>query len=244
MRTIKPSVLLCLAGALFSSGCVSSKITMNPPVKAVVVPDTNTASYKIERVKMSTAPYALPLKWKNETFPDRFTRMAQERYPSLFNNSPSSIPILVRIDINQELDSTKSFAVYLCTLCIVGGILPSVPWGTEWQIDIRAEDLRGAPMLSTGVKAEHRGWWSVLTPLGWMEVPGKTDAPVVSSTMFTSGPGQIPVEYKTYAVQCMVDLLAGKLLGQDSTRLPDQSPVLSPPPAATVPLPTETVQPF
>jgi hypothetical protein len=127
----------------------------------------------------------------------------------------------------------------------VGGILPSVPWGTEWQIEIKAEDLRGIPMLSTGIRAEHRGWWSVLTPLGWLEVPGPTDVPVASSTMFTSGPGNIPENYKTYATQCMVDLLAGKLLKPNGALPAEKSSTPWYPPAAVaLPLPAETTQPF
>ncbi|MDD3276028.1 MAG: hypothetical protein PHP93_03145 [Kiritimatiellales bacterium] len=247
---IKKSLMwLCAAEMLLTCGCVSNKITMNPPVTAVIIPDANTTAYKIEKVKVSTAPYALPLKWGNETFSDRFIRMAHERYPALFNNSPSALPILVRINVNQEVHSTESFAVYLCTLCIVGGILPSVPWSTEWQVDIGVEDVYGTTMRASKVRAEHRGWWSVLTPLGWIEVPGNSDIPAVDSTMFTSGPGIIPAEYKTYILQSMVDLLAGDLLNQNPAQRTKsaQAPISTPLPGKApglLPLPAETVAPF
>lgn len=79
----------------------------------------------------------------------QFAQTATTRYPSLFTEDAQATPINVKIKIHQTVDQSASLAMYLCTLCIVGGILPSVPWEPQWQVDIRVEDDRGSVLRSS-----------------------------------------------------------------------------------------------
>ena len=243
--------MLVVLAAVLGGGCASTKIAMTPPVKMVVVPEQNRAFYNVEKVNLVFSTPAYTPGWENEGFANRFNALAESRYPGLFRKTPDAIPIAVRIDVNQDVHQGASLGVYLCTLCIVGGIFPSVPWETEWQVAVHAEDARGAPILATHVQAVDRGWWTILTPFGLITISGESDAPKVS-TVGTAGPGQISEEHRTYVLQCMVDMLAADLLKQDPSKLPARAPMpaLMPSPArpvtttAPLPPPTETVAPF
>ena len=163
--------------------------------------------------------------WKKDGFSRQFISQAESRYPSLFRVDPSAIPINVKVNVTQSVNQGAALVVYICTLCIVGGITPSLQWSTEWQVDLHAEDVTGNPILSAGVKAEDRGWWSILTPFGLMDCPGESDAPKVSGVGVNIGPGIFPSEHRKYVLQCLVDRLAADLLKQDAAKLP-RSPML------------------
>ncbi len=218
--------LLVLLAGLVSGGCASSGIVMTPSVSKAVIPDDkNRACYKIQDVSVSFNAQETPVsapEWSDRAFAGKFAALAEERYPGLFKNDPLAIPVNVRVEVAQDVHQGLSLGVYICTLCIVGGIFPSVPWSTDWQVKIQAEDVRGGSIFSTDVQAENRGWWSILTPLGLMTCPGASDQPKVSSAGLTNGPGFIPPGYRNYVAQCLVDLLAADLLKQDASRLPSR----------------------
>ena len=238
-----------MLAVLTGSGCASTKIAMTPPVKKVVVPEQNRAFYNVEKVNLVFSTPTYTPDWENEGFANRFTSLAESRYPGLFRKTADAIPIAVRIDVNQDVHQGAALGVYLCTLCIVGGIFPSVPWETEWQVAVHAEDARGAAILAARTQAVDRGWWTILTPFGLITIPGESDAPKVS-TVGTAGPGQISEEHRTYVLQCMVDMLAANLLKQDPSKLPMRAPIPvlgtreSVTPATPLPAPTQTPAPF
>ena len=206
-------------------GCASSGILMNPPVSKAMVPAESQPHYRVQNVSIAYDDADMPVQapeWKDGAFSRKFASLAAERYPGLFRNEAGAVPIDVRVDVAQEVHQGAALGVYLCTLCIVGGIFPSVTWSTEWQIHVRAEDVRGGAILSTNVQATDRGWWTILTPMGLITCPGESDAPKVSSAGLTIGPGFLPVEHRNYVVQCMVDLLAADLVKQDASKLPLQ----------------------
>ncbi len=231
--------MACLTVALVGlagGGCASSGIVMTPSVSKAVVPDNNRAFYKVESVSFGFGTQETPVyapDWKDRGYSRKFASLAEARYPGLFKNDPGAVPIHVRVDVDQEVHQGAALGVYLCTLCVVGGIFPSVMWSTDWQVKVRAEDAHGGTILSTGVQAENRGWWTILTPLGLIDCPGESDAPKVAHTGVQNGPGFFPVEHRNYVAQCLVDLLAADLLKQDPSKLPVRVPVANQSPPAT-----------
>ena len=212
-----------LASSILVGGCASTKITVTPAVKMAVVPAARHDAYTLGSVAIAFPVY-IPPDWRNDGFARQFVQLAEARYPALFNKSVGAVPIDVQVNVNQDSHQAAAFGVYLCTLCLIGGIFPSVPWETEWQIQVQSRYPGGdsPPFTSSGLMVKNRGWWSILTPLGLITIPGESDAPKVSAVGAAS-PGQIPPAHRAYAIQCMVDLLAAELL---------KGGALPPPPAA------------
>lgn len=233
----------CTATALLFSGCASNTIVMKPPVKEVSIPAANSVVYKLNDVKISS--YALQGDWGKQSASGRFARLAEERYPALFSDSPSAIPLDVKIQINQETHDGAALVTFMCTLGILGGLFPSLPWTNEWQIKAEIDDGRTAG--STELQAVHRGWWSLFSPFGLMPISGESDIPVVS-TVGVGGPGAVPPDLCDYVMGRVVDSLAAKLLNPSPSQ-PVSQPLLIPvsiPSPSTLPLvlPAQTVSPF
>jgi len=245
MSSVKHLISTGLAAVLFAGGCASNKITVTPPAQRPAVPSHGGPSYKLEKVSLVTKPYRFDLTGREVSFSDRFSRLAEERYPRLFNQSASSAPIAVQVKVDQDTQDEVALLAFIGSIGIFGGFLPSLPWATEWKIDVIAEDAYGTPLCSKKTEAKHRGWWSFFTPLGWMEISGDSDIPPVTS-LLTSGPGALPQEFRDYVVSCMVDQLAAAILKQDPSRAPAPRSV----PSAVVPsreplvLPDDFAAPF
>lgn len=243
MCTKKLLVWLCSAGTLFVSGCASNTIIMTPPVKAAVVPASNSSLYKVNKVAVPMAPYSLRAGLNSKAFTDRFAGLTEARYPDLFKNTPEAVPVNVQIEIIEEVHDGLALVTFMGTLGILGGLLPSVPWTTEWQIKVGIEDFRGTGR-SSEVRAVHRGWWSLFSPCGLIAISGESDVSPVSTVM-TGGPGSIPPELRDYITRCMVDLLAKELLNGKSPTSPAQPFLLAPEQTPSLlQLPIETVAPF
>ena len=253
------ATLALLFGLVCGGGCASTKIAVTPAAKQIAVTPQNSTGYRLKTasVDISYSDVAAPL--DKDKFAQQFTQVAKERYPSLFKEDAAATPINVRIKIHQDIDQSASLGVYICTLCILGGILPSVPWETQWQVDVRVEDDRGSVLRSSQFRAVDRGWWSILSPFGLITIPGESDAPKVSK-VFSAGPGQIPVEHRTYVLVCASDALAAQLQSplppsaqlqpyavEPAQPLPSVQPMPSqqqPSPAVALPLPSQTVAPY
>lgn len=231
-----------LVANLLGGGCASSRIHVTPAVQQVTVPENNPTCYTLNDVRLFTSA-PMPREWAERSFGARFARLAAERYPALFQRTAGAVPLSVQVSVRQEIDQGAALGVYICTLCIVGGIFPSVPWETEWQVSVQVSDARGALATVPVVKAVDRGWWTVLTPMGLMEIPGESDVPKVSAAM-RCGPGQMPVEHATYTMQCALDQMVAELLKQPVGAMPARAPEMVPvtrepvqvmPPSADVP---------
>ena len=228
---------------LLLSGCASNTIVLKPSVKEVSVPAANTVCYRLNDVK---GPYGMLGNRDRKSSSGRFTRLAEERYPALFKNSPNAIPLNVQIRIDQKTHDGAALATFMCTLGIFGGLLPSLPWTNE--LNIKADMNDGQTLRSTDLQAVHRGWWSLFSPCGLITISGESDIPAIS-TVGTGGPGSVPPEYCDYVMRRLVDRMAAELLSQKPGQFsaPLQTPAFAPSPgnpSGTLPLPTQTVAPF
>jgi hypothetical protein len=212
-------ILMAMLAGLAGGGCASTRITVTPPVKMAAVPEKPATTYRLEQATLKSQPATvwLPDGWQGRGFAERFTTLAEKRYPRLFSNSRNAIPIAVRIDLAVKAQSQATIAGAVLTFGIIGGIFPSFPWTTEWQVKIQIEDIREETILTTGFKTEDRGWFSLFSPFGLISIPGESDAPKVSST--ESCPGVLPREHSQYAAECMIDLLAMELLKLNPAKL-------------------------
>lgn len=214
MLHVKHALVILAGMAIFlAAGCSSNRISMSPAPALVSVPANNSTFYSIQDAKLSLAGI-LPTDWKGGGFASEFTRTAEGRYPSLFKRTQGAYPLAVKVEGTMKAHDGPALLVFVGTLGIIGGILPSVPWSTDWQFAVLAEDARGADLFSTQMQAEHGGWWSVASPFGLMTVPGQSDVPKVSR-VFTGGPGITPKPLRDGMVVCMVDQLAAELLRLD-----------------------------
>jgi hypothetical protein len=236
-------MLLSMGWISFLCGCASNTIIMTPSVKASDIPAANNTLYRVTKVTAPIAHGSMSQKLKDKKFSEQFAGIAEARYPGLFANTPEAIPLHVQLEISEEVHEELALLSYLCTCCVLGGILPSVPWTTEWQIKVGIEDRSGIRNLAD-VRAVHRGWWSLFSPCGLITFPGESDIPAVSTVM-TGGPGQVPEKLQEYVLQSMVDLLANKLLSGSPLQSPGKVELLAPQQLpALIPIPSETVNPF
>lgn len=205
------------AGLFVASGCASTKIHVSPQVRQAEIPASHKTAYRIEGAKILFAQASvgggamLPSEWRKDGFAQKFTRMAEERYPALFNQGASAVPLKVSVTVEGDTRQGAALGVYLCTLCIIGGIFPSVPWETEWGMKVTGEVPGYAHFATPKTTAIDRGWWSILTPFGLITIPGESDVPKASAVL-TAGPGVMPDTHRAYALQCMIDQLAAELL--------------------------------
>lgn len=239
----KMLMLLCMGWISFLCGCASNTIIMTPSVKMAEVPETPTTVYRVVKVTVPNAPRLRSEKFNNPKLSNEFASLAETRYPVLFKNTPEAIPLSINLQIGEQANDGVALLAYLCTCCVLGGVLPSVPWSTDLDIELGVED-RSVIRNITRAQAVHRGWWSLFSPCGLITIPGESDIPAVSTVM-TGGPGQVPPQLQDYVMQRMVDLLAKELLSGKPLERPGQSGVLTPQQLpALIPIPSETVNPF
>lgn len=189
-QLIKAIKLFSLAGILILNGCMSGRTTTN------LKPDTNpeltspAGKFYIEGI---TYTNNIP---KNPTMSDFDKRLLSlvrkeciTRYPELFSgDSSSSIPLWV--DVNQKTDSndSKTFTWMFCSLMLCGIIFP-LPGESDEQFDIKAgvwnggEGIKGAS-ANKSFQRNMYFWVSVFTPSALITIPGESDFPKESGTIF------------------------------------------------------------
>lgn len=201
MPKLKIFTVLCLAGTLLVSGCASSRMVTdlkpanNPELKSPAG-TFYIADVKFIRVLDNPKPNTIGTykKYQRLLLP-LLRKECMERYPVLFSNdSASSIPISVTAEstLTPKLFKTKCWM--FGTLMIVGWILPC-PSGKEEDVILKTgiwtgrEDVQGA-MMQKNFHRETHGWLSILTPLALIDIPGESDLPKVSSTIFKVQKGE------------------------------------------------------
>jgi len=176
------------------------------------------------------------------------------RYPGLFvgEAASSSIPLGVEVSCTTTQHTGKTLAWMLCTADLCGLIFPC-PGQMDQAFDVKAgvwsgrNGLRGAP-LQKNVLTENHFWVSVLTPSALFHMPGESDFPKKSGTLF-SLQQQMETGYRQAAQQvatALAQLVADKEAGFWTVPVGAESipATMSSGSTTALPPPAETATPF
>lgn len=257
---MKLMALLCITGSLFGSGCMSTRI------KTDLLPESDSkltapaGTFYIADLKFDSSTPNPQLaqsyeKYQRQLLP-LLRRECMERYPALFSDDPTyAIPLGVDVETTTTMHNLKMLAWMYGTLLISGVILPC-PGDSDEDFDVTAfvwsgrNDLRGAS-LQKSFRRENHTWVSLLTPTALITIPGESDFPKVSGTIFNVQ--KMETVYLQQLAPQIATALAKLVVTRDSAYWTAQprwssSPALSPalPTAEPValPAPTETAAPF
>jgi hypothetical protein len=250
------SLLSVLLGAALASGCVSARMTTNLKPGADPELKSPAGRFYVAGVKyLNTDPQAQQMSgadYERNLIP-LVRKECVSRYPALFVDQPGdSIPLGVEVRQTSTLHNGKTVAWMLCTVFVCGMILPC-PGQMDEAFVVKAgvwggrDGMRGAP-LENGFQRENYSWVSLFTPLALIRIPGESDFPKVSGTIFGIQ-SQMRLYYEQIAQQtatALAQLVATKdpeywaTVSASTEALPS---TLQPPPTS-VPLPGEQPQPF
>jgi hypothetical protein len=261
VRGMKSLILLCVAVPLLVSGCMSARVTTslkpetNPELKSPV------GKFYVAGLKYKYADANPQVQIDQKTIDDAERRLLplvnQEctaRYPALFvtDGSSGSIPLGVEVSCTTTQHTGKTLAWILCTVDICGLIFPC-PGGVDEAFDVKAGVWNGrngignTPLQKSFLREDHF-WVSVLTPSALIHMPGESDFPKFSGTVFNIQE-QMETSYQQTAQQvatALAQLVADKEPGfwvvpagseSSPTALPST-------PTTTLPLPAESVLPL
>lgn len=194
MKSFSFALFLCFCGSLLT-GCCSTRFTTT--IHKTEISDLKgKAVFKI--VKASPPPYhymsGTPTGYvmenkgnivksqgrnniSEEAFRYMLFKVAIERYPELFRDSPDAIPIDVCVMGENSSSFVPSITAELLTLTILGGILPLPCSGTS-DFNVRTELHE---MVTPGTRnpvhflRKDVMWITVWTPLGLIPIPGQSE---------------------------------------------------------------------
>ena len=251
-------LLLCALGPLLVSGCMSQRVTTNFKPETDPELKSPAGQFYVAGLKygwaMSNGEINKEVVAKAE---ERLLPLVRQecsaRYPGLFiqEASAGSIPLGVEVNCTTTMHSGKTIAWMLCTADICGTIFPA-PGDTDQDFNVKAglwngrDGIGGVP-LQNGFRREEHVWVSVFSPAALITIPGESDFPKVSGTIFGIQ-GQMEASYQQTAQQvatALAHLVATKEpgfwvvpAGRETT-----SATLSSLPA-TLPPPGESTAPF
>jgi hypothetical protein len=258
---VKSLIFLCALGPLLASGCMSARVTTN--LKPEANPDLKSPAGRFYvaglKYKYADANPRIPIDQKTMDDAERrllplVNKECASRYPALFVDGASSgsIPLGVEVNCTTTQHTGKSVAWMLCTLDICGLILPC-PGGVDEDFDVKAGvsngrgGVGGAP-LQKSFRREDHFWVSVMTPSALIHMPGESDFPKFSGTVFNIQE-QMETSYQQTAQQvatALAQLVATKEpefwvvpVGSESSPA-----TLSSTPTTTLPPPAEPATPF
>ncbi len=259
MRSMKSAMLFCAVAPLLVSGCMSQRVTTN------LKPETNpelkspAGQFYVAGLKyawaMSNGELDKEVVGKAE---QRLLPLVRQeciaRYPGLFLDTASSgaIPLGVEISCTTTMHSGKTIAWMLCTLDICGTILPA-PGDTDEDFDVKVgvwngrDGIGGVPLQNSFQRQEHV-WVSVFSPAALITIPGESDFPKVSGTIFGIQ-GQMEASYQQTAQQVattLAQLVATKEPGFWAVPVGSGSSSIAFPsaPTTTLPPPSESATPL
>ena len=273
---ILPSVVAAFVG----SGCVSSRVVTdlkperNVELKAVAGP------FYVAGLKYaSTIPHAPQNQQADQNMAEIERQLlplvrhaCASRYPALFSDEPGkAIPVGVEVDDTiTDTHQSKTLAWLLGTLDICGAIFPcpgqqddefAVKTGV-WTGDAK---LRGAAPQITFHREMHF-WLTLFTPLGLITIPGESDFPKTSGTIFDIQ--GLQNDYCQQIAQQLATVLAKQVTTRDAAYwtaqplepypsvpaaqplappypyAPASSPTVPAAPAVPLPIPAQTPAPF
>lgn len=256
-------LLLGITSALLTSGCASSRMLtdMKPSQNAELKSPAGTfyiADLKYLPIDSDRNPQVEEnyRDYQRQLLP-LLRKECVERYPALFaNDAASAIPLGVSAETTTTQHPFKTMAWMYGTLLISGVILPC-PGQTDEDITLKAGIWRGregaqAAMLEKKIRREIHMWVSLLTPAALITVPGESDVPKGSDTLFNVA--KIERDYLQLLASQLATALAETIAAKDpefwrmQPRM-NSSTIFSPTtrPAdvpAAPPVPTDSVTPF
>lgn len=117
------------------------------------------------------------------TWRNAILEAAVRRHPRLFSRDNQAIPLAIEIDAKVENTFAYSMVAEICTLGILGGILP-LPVSSSGDITVRAN--RTGSSATPGVMFEFKRadkMWISLSPLATIPYPAASDVPQAVLTM-------------------------------------------------------------
>lgn len=187
MRGMTPLMLLCVAGSLLASGCASVRITTNLKPEANPTLKSPAGMFYVAGLEFFSMKRAdnSQKTWQEKASERTLLPLLRKeciaRYPVLFmDDSSTSIPIWVKVR-NTTTISHKTAAWMYCSVMLVGLIFPC-PGEFDYDIDVTVGLWNGRNGMEKGTirksfRNEAHTWVSLLTPLGLIPVPGKSDFP-------------------------------------------------------------------
>lgn len=256
-------LFLCITASLLGSGCMSARmVTDLKPGKNAELKSPSGKFY-IADVKFSPAgggqnPQLAETykKYQRQLLP-LLQKECLDRYPALFtNDSTYAIPLGVTTETVTTMHTIKMMCWMYGTLLISGVILP-VPGDSDEDITVKAgvwtgrEDLQSAA-VQKNFRREIHSWVSLLTPAALITIPGESDFPKVSGSLFDMQ--KMETVYLQQFASQLATALAETVAAKDPSFWTAQprrieTPALAVPARSTtapvaLPLPTETVAPF
>ena len=258
MRGMKFMILLCVAVALFGSGCMSVRVETN------LKPEMNA------NLKASAGPfYIAGLQYHNlnsqmaqgDAEIERgllpvLRRECMNRYPGLFvDETTKAIPLGVDLKNTTTMHDGKTIGWMFGTLMLCGMVFPCPGQSDEdMTVGVRVwsgqETLWDAP-LTKNFRRENHMWVSIFTPLALITIPGESDFPKMSGTIL-----DVQAQQETYyqqIAQQVATVLAKMVVtkdaaywaaqprGQSIPAVVPMRPVATP---APLPAPAQTPAPF
>jgi hypothetical protein len=192
MRGTKWVMLLCAAGALLVSGCMSARVTTNLQPKADAELRSSAGRFYVAGLKYANANPQVDRKqladFEQRVLP-HLRKECSTRYPALFADDASgAIPLGVEVRNKTTMHNGETMAWMYGTVLLCGLIFPA-PGTTDEDFDVTAGVWNGrdgahATTVRTSFRRENHVWVSLLTPSALITIPGKSDFPKVSGTLF------------------------------------------------------------
>jgi hypothetical protein len=260
IRSMKSVMFLCVVGPLLLSGCMSARVTTN--LKPGTDPELKSPAgqFYVAGLKYKYADANQQVQMDQTTIADAERRLlplvrkeSASRYPALFVNeaSSSSIPLGVEVNCTITQHNGKMVAWMLCTVDICGTILP-VPGDYDEDFDVKAgiwngrDGIAGVPLQNSFRREDHM-WVSVFSPAALITIPGESDFPKMSGTIFGIQ-SQMETGYQQTAQQvatALAQLVATKEPGFWVVPAgSESSPAALPSVPTTLPPPAEQGTPF
>jgi len=249
---MKSVLLLGLLGPLLVCGCVSQRVMTNLKPGTDPALKSPAGRFYVAGLKFTDSnPQFRPdssADFEKKLLPLIRTECAS-RYPALFaNEATDSIPIAVEVQFAANPHVGEEVAFMLCTLDICGTILPCPASEDDDFVVItgvwnRQGGIRGRP-LEKSFRDELHLWISVFSPAALITIPGDSDLPKTSGTVFSKMD-----EWYQRSAQQIATALAQLVVTRDEEywTVPtfEGRPRATPPPGpTTLPPPTESAQPF
>ncbi len=238
--------LLAVLFAAVCGGCCSGRIVVKGRPE-VHTPEKIARMYKVEKVslccrqclqalraKTLSEPCTHVVWWTHQDFEYAFREKLVARHPQLFGDDPKASPLSVEVVIDRKDKIAGTLITEVLTLTISPSILPSYPITSLFELDLCVRDDSGETLYGTAatVKGQEKTWVTFLTPLGLISIPGPSDVPKKSVTVFEAPKG---VPWGDYILDILADMLAAEVLKLDPAKLPVRRP--KPGTVREVPLP-------